>query len=414
MCTDPPCSPDGKELCVLPPCEKQGDVFACKCMTMSRPALWREPDEATLRTLLENIVDGNVPRTPSKEAMQWAHGHCWQKRGLEVERRMRLLSQNMLSRNPHRRIVVSLTTNPLRIYKLQPVLRSLCYQTIDVAVVYVFVPFLHQRTFSESQIPAFFEEFQGCIEVRHVVDAGPVTKLLAVMQVETHSQSMIVTVDDDQLYPLDMIETLLGVSNQHAHKIVTAISSSSTDDTMFCMYQGCTKPTLVSNAQLEGFAGVLYPRGLLGTYDEFQQFTTHAHSSCTHVDDVLISAWLSLRNVSIVTPLLEKSLRPTGLYEDDTGLHKEGTNGEYRGWHPEEMRKNVACLKHDGAASNRRAIQLRTMMPQTDGACQRWCYRFQDACAQGKSCKSTAEFYNGMWRDVTPSSVRGLPPGQLG
>jgi glycosyltransferase involved in cell wall biosynthesis len=111
-----------------------------------------------------------------------------------------------------KKIVVSVTTIPPRIQKIQQVMMRMLTQTVrpDKIVIY-----LGKIQFEGKKLPLFLRlqmELFG-VEVRYVEDIGPHTKYFWAMK--EFPNDLIVTVDDDIRYPNDMIEELYNSYKKH-------------------------------------------------------------------------------------------------------------------------------------------------------------------------------------------------------
>lgn len=102
------------------------------------------------------------------------------------------------------RLVVGLTTIPQRAAYLRPVLRSLLDQTCPADRIILAWPDHSLRDgVPYPEIPAL----PANVDVIRCEDQGPATKLLPILKEEP--TAAIVAVDDDILYPVDFLETLL-------------------------------------------------------------------------------------------------------------------------------------------------------------------------------------------------------------
>jgi hypothetical protein len=100
------------------------------------------------------------------------------------------------------RIVVSMTTIPERVHKIAPALRSVLDQSCPADRVLLSWP----STAKHAPYPKL-PRLPGGVEVIPCEDKGPATKFLAAHLVEP--RAAIVVVDDDVIYPVDFLSTLL-------------------------------------------------------------------------------------------------------------------------------------------------------------------------------------------------------------
>jgi hypothetical protein len=120
--------------------------------------------------------------------------------------------------DPPQRVVISLSTIPNRINKLLPTLRSLTDQSMKSTQINLVVPRFSTRENKAYEIPAKIKQFPGLNIVESEKDWGPITKLIPTLQSEAgQPDSIIIAVDDDNIYPPTFIETMVKGSLQHPH-----------------------------------------------------------------------------------------------------------------------------------------------------------------------------------------------------
>jgi hypothetical protein len=114
--------------------------------------------------------------------------------------------------DPERRVIVSMSTLPDRIYNLQPTIRCLLEQTRPPDEIVVAVPEFSRRQRKRYVIPEYLEKMPRVRVLRCDHDWGPATKFIPVIQTELAAgrpDTLIMIVDDDRLYPRDALETYL-------------------------------------------------------------------------------------------------------------------------------------------------------------------------------------------------------------
>ena len=117
--------------------------------------------------------------------------------------RLRALSIGALDRrnlaNPRRvDAVVTLTTLPSRIARLEPTIKSLLNQTVRPAAIRVNLPAMSRREQRPYVVPGWLAGLQSVTVVR-CEDFGPATKLLPTLS-DWPPDRAIVVVDDDRIY----------------------------------------------------------------------------------------------------------------------------------------------------------------------------------------------------------------------
>jgi len=108
--------------------------------------------------------------------------------------------------DPHARVVVSFTTVPHHMDKLRETIDSLKSQTLTPDAIYVNVPWNTSRTGQEYQVPDYMDK---AVIVNRCAEYGPLTKLLPTLLLEKDPSTIIITLDDDKIYPNDVVRTLV-------------------------------------------------------------------------------------------------------------------------------------------------------------------------------------------------------------
>ena len=129
-------------------------------------------------------------------------------------RQQNFIRQILVNSNsiPDRRIIVSLSTMPDRIGRLQPALDSLLKQTRPPDEIVLAVPRFSIRQKRGYQIPNYLLQIPKVRILRCEKDWGPATKFIAVVQDELaagRTDTLIMVVDDDRIYPRDSVELYL-------------------------------------------------------------------------------------------------------------------------------------------------------------------------------------------------------------
>ncbi|CAH0486169.1 unnamed protein product [Peronospora farinosa] len=111
------------------------------------------------------------------------------------------------------RVVVSLTTTPNRIDKVMDSVRSLTKQSLLPDQIYVNIPTgpmkRHpERSYDEIEIPLELTSLTPLVHINRCVDDGPATKLLGALRLENNASTLIITLDDDFVYPPELVASL--------------------------------------------------------------------------------------------------------------------------------------------------------------------------------------------------------------
>ncbi|CEG44343.1 uncharacterized protein PHALS_00712 [Plasmopara halstedii] len=115
---------------------------------------------------------------------------------------------------PSFRVVVSLTTTPSRLHKVMDSVRSLTKQNLVPDQIYVNIPEGQmkrhpERSYDDTEIPSELLELAPLVQVNRCVDDGPATKLLGALRIEKNSSTLIITLDDDFVYPPELVSSLV-------------------------------------------------------------------------------------------------------------------------------------------------------------------------------------------------------------
>jgi hypothetical protein len=114
----------------------------------------------------------------------------------------------------HPRVVVSLTTIPERIGGILPTLHSIVDQTRRPDAIYLNLPEFSERQQSGYVRPSFLNDLPLLEVTPCEKDWGPATKLIPTLLRERDPETAIVVIDDDQVYPREMLETLCDASDE--------------------------------------------------------------------------------------------------------------------------------------------------------------------------------------------------------
>jgi len=208
------------------------------------------------------------------------------------------------------RVVASLTTMPDRYSKVVKTLESLRKQTYKLDAIYLGVPKISRRLgISYPTLPKEITDL--CTQVE-CVDFGPITKILGGLLRESDPNTIIITFDDDMLYPDTIVESLI---NNHKKFPSSAIGSSGmllkyncpmcaitpNEDNFLYRIPKFTVPLLGRRVDsIYGYPGALYLRKFFPVLDrlelDFLNLSLLNHDMLMN-DDIVISGFLSLSNI---------------------------------------------------------------------------------------------------------------------
>lgn len=115
--------------------------------------------------------------------------------------------------------VISFTTSPTRIHKIKPMLDSLLNQTSKPELIILNIPKAFKRTGEEYDVPDFVKD--NIIVNIADQDYGPATKIIPTIKYLTDNkfnptETRIIYLDDDVIYPLAMVETMKTMTNDNS------------------------------------------------------------------------------------------------------------------------------------------------------------------------------------------------------
>jgi hypothetical protein len=212
------------------------------------------------------------------------------------------------------RVVVTLTTVPGREDVITPACNSIINQTVKPDAIYITLPRVSRRMGQPyGKLPDELEEH--CTVVNSEEDYGPITKIYGGIFMEPDPETIIISCDDDIIYPSTMIEELLDKSRQYPDACICPSGMLVSRG----MIQSSTYTNMGSPNGILGFippktgrkvdlifgcSGVLYKRKFFPSNEEtlrdlFLVALTDNSILCN--DDVLISAFLEKRGIVRMT-----------------------------------------------------------------------------------------------------------------
>jgi hypothetical protein len=197
-------------------------------------------------------------------------------------------------------IVVSLTTTPYRIDTIKPVLDGIARQSIKPTRVYVNVPWRFKRDDTEYVIPAWLKAYPNII-INRTKDYGPATKLIATLEKEHDPKTIIITMDDDQVYPRYAVRDLVKQYLFDDYSENAAITGWGLNFIFFQDNDMYYRPVTLGNENsliVIGTSVVAYKREFFK--DDIFLLTDNLPKSCFLSDDLMISAYLLVNKINII------------------------------------------------------------------------------------------------------------------
>jgi hypothetical protein len=201
-------------------------------------------------------------------------------------------------------LVVSMSTIPSRIDFILPAIRSLFDQTLRPSRVILALPPHSSRENRPYRIPDSLRALEGLTIIDAERDWGPATKLLAALRLYRNVPNQrLVFVDDDNIYPRTLLETMARHAEQRPDAAIAmrgwqVPSSLHFKDVDVVFGSAIGSPLRVD--VVTGCGGVLVrPR-----FFEDDVFALEERSDAFYVDDVWLSGHLARRGVqAFVVPL---------------------------------------------------------------------------------------------------------------
>ena len=202
--------------------------------------------------------------------------------------------------NPDTGLVVSLTTHGRRIDYVPYAIESVFGQTVkpDRVVLY-----LGAGEFEGKTLPiALQRQMERGLEIRYVEDIGPHTKLIPALK--EFPEATIITVDDDYMYPYDMIERLVRVHENNPGAVCCSHSTIIEKASSRKLKSSRSFPLCVPDKEYcspalfaQGFGGILYPPHSLPE----EVFDIHLMKDLDpHADDIWFKAMELLAGTPVV------------------------------------------------------------------------------------------------------------------
>ncbi|MBR1402583.1 MAG: glycosyltransferase [Treponema sp.] len=227
-----------------------------------------------------------------------------------------------------KKIIISLTTYPARFDTLRLCLKSLLLQTVKPNKIIIYLgDDCKNSPLTELE---FFKQYGIDIVIKDE-DLKSHKKYFYAMQ--EYPNDIIITVDDDSIYPANLVENLLNAHEKNAdcvvanrvHKIMRKLDGSlhSYNDWLN-NYMGATQPSY--NLIATGCGGVLYPPHCL---DERAFDKEKIIQFCLTADDIWLKFMETLHGTKVVwaknscpEPYTIQNSKSTPLYLENVGKFK--------------------------------------------------------------------------------------------
>lgn len=153
------------------------------------------------------------------------------------------------------RIVVTMTTLPGREDLIIDTCKSIVEQTIKPDVIYLTLPKIARRF--NQPYPEMPDQIKSwCKIIQSDIDYGPVTKLYGGIAEESDPETIIISCDDDVIYPPNTFETLLEKSEMYPEMCICGSGMLVSRG----MYFNSTFTNMNKYIHLNGFFGFIPPK----------------------------------------------------------------------------------------------------------------------------------------------------------
>lgn len=164
--------------------------------------------------------------------------------------------------NDENDVIVSLTTHGARIYNVFKAIESIFCQSVKANKV---ILYLSDEEYKGKELPALLQnQMKRGLEVHYVKDIRAYTKL--VPAIKEYPEATIITIDDDYIYPINTIETLLKAHKEHPEAVCChasrAIKLANENELLpYSSFPQIFPAKLETDVSYmaEGFGAVLYP-----------------------------------------------------------------------------------------------------------------------------------------------------------
>ena len=209
------------------------------------------------------------------------------KRQLLTQQTLNETAKGIATERSEETVVVSLTSYGRRIQEVFLTIESIMQGTVKADKIVLWL----DECLRTSVLPLTLSKQQKRgLEIIFTRDIGSYTKLIPALR--AFPESLIVTVDDDVIYPYDFLENLMNVHHQHPESICANVVLKMERDNDGTFRPIKEWPYITEKAEdtdlfFEGFGGVLYPPHCFSDeiLDE-EAFTT----ICPTADDVWFNA----------------------------------------------------------------------------------------------------------------------------
>lgn len=224
------------------------------------------------------------------------------------------------------RVIVSFTTSPKRIFEIKPVIDSIKNQTVSVDYIFLNLPKIFKRDKTTFTLVPEYLINDPQVIINFCDDLGPATKIIPTIKSSfTVKSDILISIDDDTIYPPNFIETYLFYHSFYNGCVITGTSFAQDFSTKGKYFGSLTEAEV-----LEGFSGVLYKKEFLddAPLEIFDKESVPEYHYLS--DDLVLSNYVKGKGIKILClgqthPMVSKIRQLIFGFKEDA-LHK-GASG---------------------------------------------------------------------------------------
>ena len=208
------------------------------------------------------------------------------------------------------KVVASLTTMPDQYSKVIKTLESLHAQTYKLDEIFLGLPEVSRRL--GTKYPPVPKEISDKCTIIRCDDVGPITKLSGALLAESDPDTVIISFDNDMVYPDTMVEKLVENHKKYPNSAIGSAGMLLKYSCPFCAITPNENNYLYNISKflipiqgrrvdsVYGYPGALYVRKFFPEKDKLNdEFFKYAliNEATLLNDDIIISGYLSLNNI---------------------------------------------------------------------------------------------------------------------
>jgi hypothetical protein len=218
--------------------------------------------------------------------------------------------------NDNIRVVISLTTSPKRLEKIDNILNIIVKQTRKPSKIILNVPYIFKRDgtqYNQDILNNLSNKYGEILLINRCEDRGPITKLLPTLDLEKNPNTYIILIDDDIIYEKDLIEKLINEYKRNPEIIIA--------NNIFTPLKDTTIP--------QAFAGIIFKRSIFD--DSFNKFADEVkhYKHCYNSDDLILGLYFIKKNIKIKLPEKSTKYQDTDYGQDSDALKNQDNMNHY-------------------------------------------------------------------------------------